>query len=31
MVAAAGAPQLPTIGLQQFDQLTTLHRVYYTH
>jgi len=31
MVAAAGALQLPAIGLQQLDQRTTLHRVYYTH
>lgn len=31
MVAAAGTLQAPTIGLQQLDQLATLHRVYYTH
>jgi len=31
MMAAAGALQLPAIGLQQPDQFTTLHRVDYTH
>src|SRR5208282_4994926 len=31
MVTTAGALQSPAIRLQQFDQLATLHRVYYTH
>lgn len=31
MVAAAGSLEMPTIGLQQLDQLATLHRVYCTH
>ena len=31
MVAAAGTLQVPTVALQQLDQLATLHRVYYTH
>ena len=31
MVAAAGALQMPAIGLEQLDQVMTLHRVYYTH
>jgi hypothetical protein len=31
VVAAASSLKLPTIRLQELDQLTTLHRVYYTH
>jgi hypothetical protein len=31
MVTTAGALQSPAIRLQQFDQLATPHRVYYTH
>ena len=31
MVAAASSLKLPAIRLQELDQLTTLHRVYYTH
>jgi hypothetical protein len=31
VVAAASSLKLPAIRLQELDQLTTLHRVYYTH
>jgi len=31
MVAAAGTVEMPAIALEQLDQVTTLHRVYYTH